>query len=114
MRVDANRLEGAIEELANGQRTERDNSGLCNGPCGAALSLGALPCGIGLRCCTPLLLGLCGLLGCAPRLLPLLRLCRLLRCTPRLLSLLRLCRLCGLLRCAPRLLSLRSLRNLRC
>ena len=108
MRVDANGLEGAIEELANGQRTERDNSGLCNGPCGAALCLGALPCGIGLRCCTPLLLGL---LGRSPRLL---RLYRLLRCTPRLLSLLRLCRLCGLLRCAPRLLSLRSLRNLRC
>ena len=105
MRVDANRLEGAIEELANGQRTERDNSGLCNGPCGATLSLGALPCGIRLRRGAPLLLGLCGLLGCAPRLLSLLR------CAPRLLSLLRLCRL---LRCTPRLLSLRSLRNLRC
>ena len=109
MRVDANRLEGAIEEFANGQRAERDNSGLCNGPCGAALSLGALPCGIGLRRRAPLLLGLCRLLGCAPGLL-----CGLLRCTPRLLCLLRLCRLCGLLRCAPRLLSLRSLRNLRC
>ena len=111
MRVNANRLEGAIEELPNGQRTERDNSGLCNGPCGATLSLGALPCGIGLRRRAPLLLGLCGLLGRAPRLLSLLRLCGLLRCTPRLLSLLGLC---GLLRCTPRLLSLRSLRNLRC
>ena len=111
MRVDADRLEGAIEELANGQWTERDNSGLCNGPCGAALSLGALPCGIGLRCCTPLLLRLCGLLGCAPRLC---RLCGLLGCALRLLSLLRLCRLCGLFGCAPRLLGLRSLRNLRC
>ena len=111
MRVDANRLEGAIEELANGQRTERDNSGLCNGPCGAALSLSALPCGIGLRRRAPLLLGLCGLLGCSPRLLSLLRLCGLLGCSPGLLCLLGLC---GLLGCAPRLLSLRSLRNLRC
>ena len=108
MRVDANSLEGTIEEFANGQRAERDNSGLCNGPCGAALSLGALPCGIGLRRRAPRLLRLCGLLRRAPRLL---RLCGLLRCTPRLLSLLGLC---GLLRCAPRLLSLRSLRNLRC
>ena len=111
MRVDANGLEGTIEELANGQRTERDNSGLCNGPCGAALCLGALPCGIRLRRRAPLLLGLCRLLRRAPRLLSLLGLCRLLRRAPRLLSLLRLCRL---LRCTPRLLSLRSLRNLRC